>query len=54
MKREGVKEERKTMLDILPTLLMIAALLIKGVIVAAIIATPILLYKIYQLLRGRV
>ena len=42
------------MLDILPSLLMIVALLIKAVIAAAIIATPILLYKIYQLLRGRV
>lgn len=42
------------MLSILPTIMMYIALFVKAVLAAAIIATPILLYKIYQLLRGRV
>lgn len=33
---------------------MIISLMIKAVLVVAILATPILLYKIYQLLKGRV
>lgn len=41
-------------MTVLPNLIMISSFLIKAAIAAAIIATPILLYKIYQLLRGRV
>lgn len=41
-------------MTLLPTLIMILTLLVKAVLGAAIIATPILLYKIYQLLKGRV
>lgn len=41
-------------MTVLPALLMIISYLIKAAIVVAIIATPILLYKIYQLLRRKV
>lgn len=41
-------------MTVLPNLITINSFLIKVAIAAAIIATPILLYKIYQLLRGRV